>query len=267
MTASPDKRLAFLHIFKAGGTTIRQAARATLDGTSLWPVEIPGAGATAEAAARYRFVSGHFPIRLIDDLVAEHGFLSAVQLRDPVDRLKSAYNFWRAHSLDRHPALQDKGSGFHALVSAAKRLSPEMFFQSPHAATARLDNHYVWTLSGRRFEAQGAQRPPAAAEAALTAALERLERFDFVGVTGNALATVNFLRDVFGQPRLDAFRAFKETEDEMRWHEWMEPVALANRAEVETAVAPLVRMDDVLYRRALELNAAHAARIPGGGAT
>jgi hypothetical protein len=253
-----EQRLAFLHFFKAGGTTIRQAAHAVLDKTQLWPVQVPDPDTTADAAASFRFVSGHFPVRLIDDLVDRYGFLSAVQLRDPVDRLTSAYNFWRAHSLEKHPLLRDTSSAFYDRVSAAKSMGPDEFFQTRRFMQASaIDNHYVWSLSGHRHQAGCEDRQEAARNAALDAALARLEQFDFVGITDNALATVNYVRAVFGQQPLNGFPAYKQTADEMSWHEWMEPVTLATRADVEAAVGPLVRMDAILYARARALNATY----------
>ena len=259
MSISDERRLAFLHFFKAGGTTIRHAAHAVLDNSQLWPIQVPGPDATAEAAAQYRFVSGHFSIHLIDRLVNNYNFLSAVQLRDPVDRLTSTYNFLRAHSLEKHPFLRETGSVFHDHVSAAKSMVPGDFFRTPRfKQTLGLDNHYVWSLSGHRYRPGCGERQDDAGDAALEAALARLERFDFVGITDNALATINYVRAVFGEQRIGHFPVFKRTEDEMTWHEWMEPVALATRADVEDAVGPLVRMDTILYDRGCMLNAAQS---------
>jgi hypothetical protein len=93
---TPNPPITFVHIPKAAGTTLRKTAERLYPNRTLyirpvpWPEQLD-AVRTEAVPGEVDFISGHFPIDLVDHLPFRTRIISV--LRDPVARVVSQYHY------------------------------------------------------------------------------------------------------------------------------------------------------------------------------
>jgi len=132
----PTPPIAFVHIPKAGGTTLRKAAEAVYHDRTLTVSPAPWDDQVAEVEARaapdaHDFISGHFPVDLVDRLPFRTRIISV--LREPAARIVSHY-----HYVQRSPE--------HWQHASAARMTLERYALSDLAVD--LDNLQTRMLAG-----------------------------------------------------------------------------------------------------------------------
>lgn len=261
-TSKPRPAAIFMHLFKAGGTSVHHAIAASLPESEICPVRQEDFAWPLDALQTrtaeflpYRYVSGHFDIRRIR-LLKEAGYSSFTQLREPLARIASVYNFLRAHSAERHPKLREL-TPFSSLIFAAKEMPIDRFFGSEICRRSiSLNNLYVHALATPDAGLAGAL-PDAEIGHKKFQAVDQLVLFDRVGFLENQLQLVNAVRKSLALPDVTGVVTMKQTRDEMTWHEWMEPIEIISGDTLKPYVADLISGDQFVYDAAREKFSAH----------
>ena len=187
----------FVHLPKCGGTSLHEWLTESLEPGVLspernrMPAELP-----PERIAelhRHRVFSGHFDVIDLTHLPAPQRRFTV--LRDPVDRLVSLYDFWRAHD----PAFVEE----HDLAGPrfALAVTFEEFVSSPDPSVVHdIDNSMVRTFTGSIRTSE----PISDREAELERAIAVLAGFDHVGHVRRLDDTADWLRAVLGLPASSA---------------------------------------------------------------
>lgn len=143
--AEPDHVLVFLHVPKCGGTTVHEWLESVLAPGMMsperlrMPAELPAE--RARSLGTHRVFSGHFDVVDVSHLpTPQHRF---TVLRDPVDRIVSLYDFWRAHRpehIERHDLVGPRLARSMSFDEFARAADPRIVHD--------LDNTYVRTFTG-----------------------------------------------------------------------------------------------------------------------
>lgn len=173
--------IVFLHIFKSAGSSVQFQMRAELGKDAVQRVndgpDFPGRVAAALAQPGCKVLAGHFTYRRIDRVLTELGHANPAYfafVRDPVDRLVSAYNYFRKAERERWHA--------DAMRMDINDFLPFWSEVRPHAA----GNHQCWALAAER-------------EATCAAALATVKaRFAFLGCAENLAASNEAARALLG---------------------------------------------------------------------
>lgn len=253
----------FMHCFKSGGTSVHAAVTADAAPAFCCPIRQDNGQKTGRAIAAdndafldWPLVSGHFDWRRFEEIRKRRPCLGVIQLRDPVERLASAYNYLRAHRREVHPGLEAGGLQDPEVIRAAQTMPMRDFFASGWClGSPAFNNIYVQTLAPQEAEALGGFSTEGIAHRTLLAC-ERLERCDHVGLLERQVETVNFIRRTLGLAEVSEVLHAKRTADEMSWHEWLEPVELCSADELAPYVQELVSGDRLVYEKAKQLNRA-----------
>lgn len=155
----PGRRLVFLHLPKTGGTTLDHHFAQGFAPGEICPEHGPGLHRMpAEELARYRYFSGHF---VYDQLRCIPGPLFTVTvLRNPVERLLSAYYFLKRHRpehLTAHPMREAEiARQCPDLLAFLRRPEPEIRYYIDNTMARNLaggvnlaeDGGYVFPAGG-----------------------------------------------------------------------------------------------------------------------
>jgi hypothetical protein len=247
----------FMHLYKAGGTSVHMAVADSLEEYEICPVReqnfalcVTNLQAETAQLLPYRFVSGHFDIWHARILKAA-GFSTFTQLRDPLARIASVYNFLRAHSRARHPRMKDS-TPFSRLIIAAKEMPIGQFFQSAICREALVfNNHYVNAFAAPESVIE-TPIPEHLLDIRKVEAVKNLDMFKTIGFLENQVHLVNKIRGSLLLPQVNKVTPIKKTADEMTWHEWMEPVELVSSQAIKPHVTELISGDQFIYERAKE---------------
>ena len=183
----------FLHLPKCGGTALHEWLASVVGPDELcpernrMPADLPDD--RVDSFRGYRVFSGHF-----DPIDATHfptPQLLFTVFRDPIDRIVSLYDFWRAHDdafIDEHDLA---GPRFAAAVSF------EEFVSAPDPTVVPdLDNTMVRTFTGAIRHRDPIPDP----DAALAEAIAVVAGFAHVGHVADLEPTVVWLRQALGLP-------------------------------------------------------------------
>ncbi len=136
----------FLHIPKTAGTSITEVMRSRCgnEGFCNHIFDNDLKAMSKEDAVRFRFFAGHFTYQTVSALMPAATVFTF--LRNPVDRIVSLIQYWRAHSWEwvkEHPAHS-------AGVAFAKTHTLLEILNSPAAVLrANLNNVYIRTFAER----------------------------------------------------------------------------------------------------------------------
>jgi hypothetical protein len=157
----------FNHIPKTGGITLLTICRSNLAAAQVSPhlTEHEIRLIPAARYERYTLVVGHFSI--VTQAAFCRSRYSMTLLRDPIQRIISAYTYWRL-AVEHNP-----------VTAKAKEVSFADFVRYFMDSPAIIQNPYTYHFAGigRDFP-----RYPADASALLAAAKDNLTAFDFVGI-------------------------------------------------------------------------------------
>ena len=236
----PDQRVVFIHIQKTAGSSIVRAIK-NQTGTQL-----PSHGDFATSKRPFhkndRFFLGHFGFNRTREIPAPKFCFTF--LRDPIDRIISLYYFWKEDTENEYPIFQ-----------TAKQMDLEAFLQSDNPRVRQhIDNVQTWTFVGDCWgEVRHRHRHLSKSEL-VEIAKANLATLDFVGFQENYRADSETLFQMLGFDAPVGNVAVNKTASRPRREDLP--------ASTLRLMAPLVELDDELYRYAMELREQRGMPVP-----
>jgi hypothetical protein len=188
----PTEQLCFLHIPKTAGTTLTAILESKFDRPEICPAEMWGdlKDYTPEKLATYRLIRGHFLYDICNYLPQKPVFVT--MLRDPIDRIISAYEFMKTCIPIRPEAIltQEK----------ARSMTLKEFVCDP--STPAIVNDQTRHLSR---DIRG-QYPDLKRREWLEIAQENLADFAFFGLTEQFNPSMSLLTYTFGWQPIAEFQ-------------------------------------------------------------
>lgn len=233
MHRHPDETTIFLHVPKAGGTTLQsiierhyRPSETFFAGTLVQDAVQRLRKTDREVRAGVRLAAGHVPYGLHDDLPGQYSYFTV--LREPVDRVVSFFYF-----------VRQNGAHYLHDFSSASGMALAQFMDS--GASVMLDNAQTRLISGIWDQVPYGELSPDALELAR----RRLrDRFDVVGLSERFDETLLILGRRYGWKHLYYRR---QNVTARRPH--VDTIDAADRR----AVAEHNRLDEQLYEYAQEL--------------
>lgn len=242
----------FLHVAKSAGTTLHELLQPHFQPERTCPERFNVLhGYTPGALSRYDFYSGHYDLFSLR-YVPRKRVRVVTLFREPRERLKSLYYFYRLHATD---GMQ----GQNRLVELANQHDIEAFFELPEVrSSAAVWNAYALALGANlacgRWEnaignTEGRFRDLAHLERSALMAMSGLAAY---GVVERMEASVRHIFRVLGLPmplqvpHLQSTDQLPEQNPRLRRVERAEPSARLSRALDE-----LVQVDERLYAEVL----------------
>lgn len=170
-----------LHIHKAAGTSFSRYLIDNIGEAAVCPARFEHEFQAKFQAQRHTLVTGHISISTVADAALTYDLVTI--LRDPRERLISAFNHWSRHAQDKRRSLTP-GRGF---LGRFLDLSIEAFLMSEEPAFRNVtDNVAARVLAGGVFGAGRATRaqvmgPERDEDEIVAAALQRLRSARFFG--------------------------------------------------------------------------------------
>ena len=197
MTAREYPRIVLVHIPKTGGTSVAYYLESQYPDELICPHHYLYEFDTEnvkEFADRCLF-RGHFSVDIFDLLPFTREYARITILREPISRLLSLYNFYRAH----RPEFAESSQGISGGVEIAIRKDFKGFLES--GTEAILLEAHNRTAQQCLFEAERKRLMPgypATHDEIVDIIIRRLEKFDVVGVLDDFDGFVNRLVTKFG---------------------------------------------------------------------
>jgi hypothetical protein len=216
--ATPNRRLAFLHLPRTGGMAVQQHLEALVGRANVVRISLPPDVFNHLAELRSKRVAlGHFFYPAVRLIPGEPTVATVV--REPVDRSISTWEYlqWRTTHPDHvllvshgiknlDQFVEDPDLAFHVRDNQTRLLGVEYDIE---AIVASLQAGEIDPARARRMAAQAEQAPVDAAM--LDRAKSRLERMSVVGVTDELPEFVRVLERSLGLPAGPALRPYNAT--------------------------------------------------------
>lgn len=185
-----DELLFFLHIHKTGGTSFNAMLDQIFSSDQICPYYDDGAYqkfktlTTEEDRQRFRLYRGHYPHFLIDELPRDPRKVTF--LRDPLERTLSAYG-----EVQKLAALKMIKRTELANFSLEQYVADEVHVRPLNMAVKDFNNMVVPDMN-RRYERVTQEH--------LDIALEKMEKFDFVGILERMDESLELFCHILGFP-------------------------------------------------------------------
>ena len=261
-----DEAWVFVHIQKTGGTSLQNMLVDTLGDRLVYRehADTLYLRSPAELAQYYAF-AGHFNY----DSVAYIPRLTkrlVTFLRDPQQRLISLYRFLRAH--------EASAPAFNCEMEIANSLDTAEFFRSVLVSfKSSFWNHVTWCVMGQRqWQAyrKALDGLSAAARPALLAEIrseirKRLNEFEFIGLQEDFSFSCQQLFQRIGaqMPTVRHDHSVELLAANLRHIKYVEHTPVT--PQLESALAPLVQLDEIVYREACDLYCLRYGRAQEAG--
>jgi len=201
-------RIFFIHVMKLGGTSLvlflRQlfepAEVCPVPATRVWDLEF------AQDARRFNLVTGHFDMDFVRE-IGKPGILLCM-LRNPYDRIRSLYDFWRSFTwpsiLDGLPRVN--GQRFAKLVA----------FQEFLTSGNAFIRHRVWNAATRQLLGKRYRELESNPERAALEAFEVLKSLDWFGISEFSDESLQRLSRILGISAPAQMPRINQTYENMR---------------------------------------------------
>lgn len=240
----------FLHIEKTAGTSLTEMLARSLPGPAYIEKHDALWGLSPCELEQFDVFAGHFNFDTIGAIRREKKIFAF--LRDPRERLFSAYNFWRCHP-EGHP-----GEG--QLIFLARAHGPEEFFTHPEVMESwNCWNHMTWCIFGNRAwgewknrirATEGEERRKVRAAFAEAAALQP-EKFFFIGFTHDFINSWRRLARLLDLPEQEVLHT--HSLQDLREKEGFRMERRVNFDPAAPFLDPHVELDQILFETALRL--------------
>lgn len=244
--------VAFIHIPKTGGTSVRKLLEGRVFDRGRPCVVAPLLGQLYEyppaTLAQFDVFSGHFDYESMR-YIPRNDIRVMCFFRDPVERLISLYRYNRAQI----PGAMGDNEGPH--VPLANRLSAEEFFEHPQVRSAG-DTFNTYLLTIGRSQAWYLSRREALSQADLEAALEdataRIRRMAVVGIAERYAESVDQICRALSIERPAVLEVHNVTDEASKSDQRFKPSAPVERTpRLMAALEELIVYDRRVYEFAL----------------
>lgn len=246
-----NKKILFHHIPKTAGTTLIASLEQPYAVSDIFPADVFEKLARSvrredvenrfQEVTQYELIHGHYSAAAFTSLHNEYFTLTF--LREPVSRLRSLLNDWRTKSVESlsHAPEED------VITAQRAREWPITQFLTLREwpVNALFDNAMVRLLSGELDKLQLTQ-------ADLQVAIERLESFDFVGITECFSTSFTLLMTELGWPENSGQQPLNIAREQR--------IKDTYDVEARDAIYECTHLDTVLYQHALKVFDEQAAK-------
>jgi hypothetical protein len=246
--SSTRDALAFIHVEKTGGTSLRDLLAAQFEEDRVCPgPNNPLYSFSVAELGHYDFFAGHFDLDSVRYIPRQN--IKTVSLfREPRSRLISWYRFHKSH-----PPQGEHGA--NRLVVLANELTPDTFFESPEVRASELAYNRYLLAFGRSFSWFNQQRDlfvKTDLDAALRDAKSSIRALTALGITEQFDRSARYICKTFNLPPPATIKSTNVT-DEMpsvlAGFRRVEPVQMTPR--LVAALDELTVYDQEIYRFAL----------------
>jgi Sulfotransferase family len=241
-------RIFFIHVMKVGGTSLASFLRSLYDQAEICPVpksRVWDTGFAAEAR-RYELITGHFDTDFVRE-TRQPGMMLCM-LRNPYDRIRSLYDFWRSFTW---PAIMEglppvNGQRFAKLVTFE-----EFLLAGNPFIRQRVWNAATRQLLGKRYYKELEGNP----ERAAFEAFKVLRSLDWFGISELSAEALRRLASILKISSLPEVPRLNQTYEHMRdgvleREKVLKTVPTRREREL---IAATNRADILLYNSALRL--------------
>jgi hypothetical protein len=255
-TRPPFKRMLFNHIPKTGGITVLTHLKEVYAGRKI--LELRGQNNTLQTVQKEElrdaeFIWLHAPLREMPH--PTHAFYRIVFLRNPEERVRSAFLYLRNPEIIRAQDFTHVPRGWRESLHAIEHMTFEHFVTSEDTVYRRhTENAYAGFFAAAGAEAMQTR------DAFLKSALWRLKNcFDFVGLTETLSSDLPLLKAICYPGSPVAFNGQKLNQSKK------EGVDLRLSERAAALLREKIRLDCEIYALACGMRA--AAGLPTGGVT
>lgn len=246
----PEEQWFFMHIAKTAGTSLISLLDQRFTADEICPLDRATRKQfrltfSERQRLAFKFVRGHFPYSLKDDLRAPR---LITFLREPTERSLS-----EIHHLKRM-----ERQGLKYIAEPIAHLTVEEFLEHPILG-CHVVNRATKYLND--FDSVTTVVSPAEPNPDLALAKERLAQFDFIGITERFAESLELFTYTFGLPSIHKFPVLQASADRESWQNVsphiIEKLEKMNRAETELYQYGLQmfeqRLDDMKAKRGLKI--------------
>lgn len=235
-----DRKLIFLHVPKAGGTSLHDFIMEHYSPSALCPQR--NMGLRNCAIDGYDVFSGHYYRDDLDDPRLPDAYRLAI-LRNPMERVLSNYNFWRGYT-DQHLAANDL-----TIVQRAKHATLREFLAPAGPFSVTSQNAVTKRLCTNPDSVNARSDEDSAAEA-----IDYLSEFDMVFITEFMdIQLPQFCSDLGWSNPTESIWRRDRSRNHLEEPEWLEQVELVEYSEETRQLARQINgADIILYKHFLE---------------
>ena len=242
-----SQALAFVHLQKTGGTTLRSLLEQHYQQDKVCPLRFNLHALSVSELAQFDFFSGHFDLSTLRYIPRKDSRAITI-FREPRSRLISIYRFHKAHPLRDEFAK-------NRFVMLAHELSAEEFFEHPEVRSSpEVFNNYLLAF-GRAYSWFVEYRDSLCADDLIRAsedAKQNILKLAAFGITEKFQHSVNYIFEALGLPVPATIQAVHITDDfpkvDTRFNK-VDRVEIT--ARLNTALDFLTKYDQEIYRFAL----------------
>ncbi len=243
----PARAVAFLHLQKTGGSTLRDWLQGCFPLHRVCPADDDALDLfSADELVGFDLFSGHFDWASLPLVPKPAGTMSV--FREPRARLVSVYRSHRAH----------RPKGVHAanlFMRLANELSPEDFFEHPDVRGApEVFNHYLaaFGLTYRQVARSGPVGAGRVPQYVVDRAVARVRGLDVIGLTDRLDETAVLAARTFGLRPPPPLPRSNATDSVGARHKGEAPPRVVVTPRLAAALEELTRFDRVIYAAARE---------------
>ena len=246
--SSARRSLAFIHIEKTGGTTLRDALAPLFEGDRVCPgPNNPIYSFSVAELGHYDFFAGHFDLDSVR-YIPRRNISTLALFREPRSRLISWYRFHKSHPLDSDHAA-------NRFVILANQLTAEEFFESPEVRGHQLAYNRYLLAFGRSFAWFDHRRDSLTKpdlESALRDAKSAIRTLNALGITEQFDKSVQYICQAldFSRPaNINSVNVTDGLPNLISGFRLVEPVRMTPR--LASALDELTCYDEAIYRFAI----------------
>jgi hypothetical protein len=247
--SSTRRSLAFIHLEKTGGTTLRDALLPLFEEDRVCPgPNNPLYSFSVAELGHYDFFAGHFDLDSVR-YIPRRNISTLALFREPRARLISWYRFHKSHPLDSDHAA-------NRFVVLAHQLTAEEFFEAPEVRGHQLAYNRYLLAFGRSFSwfehrRDSISRPDL--ESALRDAKSAIRTLTALGITEQLNRSLRYICQAIDLPRPETINSVNVTDNLpnlISGFRLVEPVRMTPR--LASALEELTCYDQEIYRFAVD---------------